>query len=77
MSVEEAGLAAADAVAKLNVELGLPTTLKDAGVPAEDLETCAQVAISDGAIVYNGRPVFDPAEILFVLRKAWAGDRSV
>ena len=76
MSLEKAGLAAADAVARLNVELGLPTTLKAVGVPEDDLETCAQVAISDGAIVYNGRPVFDPAEILFVLRKAWTGDHS-
>ena len=76
MSLQQAGLAAADAVARLNVELGLPTTLKAVGVPEDDLETCAQVAISDGAIVYNGRPVFDPAEILFVLRKAWTGDHS-
>ena len=76
MSLQQAGLAAADAVARLNVELGLPTTLEDVGVPEDDLEMCAQVAISDGAIVYNGRPVFDPAEILFVLRKAWTGDHS-
>jgi len=73
MSVEEAGLAAADAVTALDVELGLPTTLKDVGVPESDLEACAQVAISDGAIVYNGKPVFDPAEILLVMREAWSG----
>jgi len=76
MPVEQAGLAAADAVARLNAELGLPATLKDAGVPEDDLEACAQVALSDGAIIYNGRPVFDPAEVLAVLRKAWAGDQT-
>jgi aldehyde dehydrogenase (NAD+) len=72
----DAGLAAADAVAKMNVRLGLPLTLKDLGVPEDDLEQCAQVALSDGAIIYNGRPVFDPGEIVAVLRKAWSGDQS-
>jgi alcohol dehydrogenase len=76
MTVEQAGLAAADAVARLNAELGLPATLKAVGVPEDDLEVCAQVALSDGAIIYNGKPVFDPAEILPVLRKAWAGDQT-
>lgn len=76
LSVEQAGLAAADAVARLGAELGLAATLKDAGVPEADLETCAQVALSDGAIIYNGRPVFDPDEVLSVLRKAWSGDQS-
>jgi aldehyde dehydrogenase (NAD+) len=74
LSVEQAGLAAADAVAALDATLGLPATLKDVGVPEDDLQACAQVALSDGAIIYNGRPVFDPAEILPLLRKAWAGD---
>jgi alcohol dehydrogenase class IV len=72
----QAGLAAADAVLALNRELGLPTTLKEVGVPEDDLAACADVAISDGAIVYNGKPVFDPAEILGVLRAAWSGDAA-
>lgn len=76
MTIEEAGLAAADAVAALTIRLGLPTTLKDAGVPETDLESSAEQAVSDGAIIYNGRPVFTAEEILPVLRKAWAGDQS-
>ncbi|HPQ72045.1 MAG TPA: iron-containing alcohol dehydrogenase [bacterium] len=76
MSVEAAGLAAADEVLRLNNELALPTTLKEVGVPESDLEECAQVALSDGAIVYNGKPVFDPDEVLAVIRKAWSGDHS-
>ena len=76
LTENEAGLAAADAIAALNVRLGLPTTLRDVGVPEDDLEECAQVALGDGAIVYNGRPVFEPEEILPVLRKAWSGDQS-
>lgn len=76
MPVEQAGLVAADAVARLNAVLGLPSTLREAGVPEDDLEACAQVALSDGAIVYNGKPVFDVAEVLPVLRKAWSGDET-
>ena len=34
------------------------------------------MALSDGAIIYNGKPVFDPEEVLPVLRKAWAGDQT-
>lgn len=72
---EEAGLAAADEVAALNTRLGLPLTLKEVGVPHDDLEQCAQVALSDGAVLYNGRAVFEPGEILGVLEKAWSGDQ--
>jgi alcohol dehydrogenase class IV len=76
MTAQQAGLAAADAVVALNLELGLPQTLREAGVPEEDLELCAQAALSDGAIIYNGRPVFEADEVLGVLRKAWAGDHT-
>jgi alcohol dehydrogenase class IV len=74
MTEEQAGLAAADAILELNKEIGLQTTFKAVGVPESDLEQCAQVALSDGAIVYNGKPVFDPAEILIVLKEAWSGN---
>ncbi len=76
LTVEQAGLAAADEVARLVTDLGLATTLREAGVPETDLEECAQVVLSDGAIIYNGRPVFDATEVLPLLRKAWAGDHT-
>ncbi|OFW58641.1 MAG: hypothetical protein A2133_07920 [Actinobacteria bacterium RBG_16_64_13] len=76
MEVEQAGLAAADAVARLSTGLGLPATLKDVGVPGNDLEACAQVALSDGAITYNGKPVFDASQVLSVLSNAWTGDST-
>ncbi|MFA6035084.1 MAG: iron-containing alcohol dehydrogenase [Myxococcota bacterium] len=76
MTEEQAGLAAADAILAFNVEIGLPTTLKEVGVPESDLEQCAQVVLTDGAIVYNGKPVFDPAEALLVLREAWSGKKA-
>ncbi len=73
LTVEQAGLAAADAVTEFTREVGLPRTLREVGVPEDDLEMCAQVALSDGAIIYNGKPVFEVEEVLPVLRKAWAG----
>jgi alcohol dehydrogenase class IV len=73
MSDEAAGLAAADAMSAFVAEVGLPRTFREAGVPAEDLPACAEAAMSDGAIVYNAKPVLDPAQVLGVLRAAWSG----
>jgi alcohol dehydrogenase class IV len=71
MSDEAAGLAAADAISRLVCDVGLPSRLRDVGVPQEDLPACAEAALSDGSIVYNAKPVADPAEVLGVLKAAW------
>jgi aldehyde dehydrogenase (NAD+) len=71
MSDEAAGLCAAASIEAFVRETGLPTRLRDVGVPQEDLAACAEAALSDGSIVYNARPVSDPAEILDVLKAAW------
>ncbi len=74
LSDEAAGLRAADAVRDLVRASGLPGSFRASGVPESDLPACAEAALSDGAIVYNAKPMTDPAEVLAVLRKAWAGD---
>lgn len=71
MSDEAAGLCAAAAIEAFVAETGLPTRLRDVGVPRGDLAACAEAALSDGSIVYNARPVTDPAEVLAVLQAAW------
>jgi alcohol dehydrogenase len=71
MSDEAAGLCAAAAIEAFVRETDLPTRLRDVGVPQEDLAACAEAALSDGSIVYNARPVTDPAEVLAVLKAAW------
>ncbi|MGA2478640.1 MAG: iron-containing alcohol dehydrogenase [Spirochaetia bacterium] len=71
MSDEAAGLCAAAVVEAFVRETGLPTRLRNVGVPQEDLAACAEAALSDGSIVYNARPVADPAEVLGVLKAAW------
>jgi alcohol dehydrogenase class IV len=71
MSDEAAGLCAAAGIEAFVRESGLPTRLRDVGVPREDLVACAEASLSDGSIVYNARTVSDPAEVLGVLEAAW------
>ncbi len=55
---------------KLNELCGLPTTLRDAGVVAEQLESIAKTAINDGSVTYNPEAVtFEDA--LEILKKAY------
>jgi len=49
----------------------MPQRLRDVSVPREGLPRCAEEALSDGSIVYNPKPVFDPRETLGILEAAW------
>ncbi len=71
MSPEDAGLAAADGVARLCRELGMPATLRDVGVPEEGLELIASATLHDRGLATNPKPVADAAPIMTVLRDAW------
>ena len=71
MSDEEAGLAAADAVDGLCRELGLPRTLREAGVPEEGLEYIAAATLHDRSLSSNPKPVGDAGPIMEVLRAAY------
>jgi alcohol dehydrogenase len=68
---DEAGDVAANNLIEFTKKLGLPQRLRDVGVPGEGLKECSELALSDGAIVYNPKPIFDPAEILKVYQKAF------
>ena len=71
MSQEEAGLAAADAVAELCVRLGIPSTLRQVGVPEEGLELIASATLHDRGLATNPKAILDAEPILSVLRNAW------
>jgi alcohol dehydrogenase class IV len=58
-------------VAALNARLGLPTRLREVGVPEHDLERCAEGSLSDGAIVYNGKFAAELPSVLGVYRAAF------
>jgi alcohol dehydrogenase len=67
----EAAELAIDAIAEFTKKLGIPQRLRDAGVPEEGLIEVAELALSDGAIVYNPTMVFETDQIMDVLKKAW------
>ena len=71
MSPMEAGLAAADAVAQLCGHLGLPATLREAGVPQHGLELIASATLHDWGLATNPKPISDAGPIMSVLRDAW------
>jgi len=73
VSDEAAGRKAAEAVSAFIAEVGLPSSFRETGVPEDDLEACAEMTLSDGAIVQNPKPVTDSADVLGVLKAAWSG----
>jgi alcohol dehydrogenase len=58
------------AVETLTSDCGLPTRLRDVGVPEEALPELAAIALVDGAIFHNPR-VATEEELLEILREAW------
>ena len=71
MSDYDAALAAADAVEDLRDSLGLPSRLRDVGVPEEGLELIASATLQDRSLATNPTPVTDAGPIMSVLRSSW------
>ncbi|MEW6264556.1 MAG: iron-containing alcohol dehydrogenase [Thermodesulfobacteriota bacterium] len=67
----EAGAAAVAGVEALLDEIGLPRRLQEAGVEEDVLGPCAELAMSDGSIIYNPRLIMDSSEVLAIYRKAF------
>jgi alcohol dehydrogenase class IV len=70
-SREQAGHAAADAVARLCRQLGLPEHLREVDVPEDGLVRIAEATLHDRGLATNPKPITDAAPILEVLRNAW------
>jgi alcohol dehydrogenase class IV len=69
---EELGSEPIEAVRHLITATGLPSRLRDVGVPADRLEEIAAASFDDEAIVGNPRTVRSPQEILDeILVRAW------
>lgn len=62
-----AGIAA---LARLVEELGLPRRIRELGVPYDNLEAVAALALSDGSYFTNPRQA-DEEELLALIRRAW------
>jgi len=65
------GAEAADAVASLIAALGLPATLRDVGVRADQLDTIAAGAMHDRMVHTNPRKIDGPATVRQLLDAAW------
>ena len=68
---DQAGDMVADKIIEFTKGLGLPQRLRDVGVPEGGLKECSELALSDGAIVYNPKFISDSAEVLKVYKQAW------
>ncbi len=68
---DKAGDMVADKIIEFTKKLGLPQRLRDVGVPESGLKECSELALSDGAIVYNPKFITDSAEVLKVYKQAW------
>jgi maleylacetate reductase len=65
------GMKAADAVAELITDLGLPATLRAVGVKADQLDTIAVNSMHDRWIHTNPRKIEGPPAVRVLLDAAW------
>ncbi len=65
------GLAAADAVAELVADLGLPGRLRDVGVTEDQLDRIAAESMHDRWVHTNPRRIAGPADVRALLDAAW------
>lgn len=71
LSVQESGKAAVEKVWDFTKKIGLPQKFDKVSVPEEGLVEAAELAMSDGDILYNPRLVLEAEEVLEIYRKAW------
>lgn len=64
-------MTAADAVAELVAELGLPGRLRDAGVRREQFEVIVRGALDNLFVRQNPRPITGPQQVYQILELAW------
>lgn len=69
MSAEEAGNQAADRMEQFVKEIGLTDRLSSYKVTEEALPGLADIAMTDGTIIYSPKPVFEPQDIVEIMRK--------
>jgi alcohol dehydrogenase len=68
MSDEEAGNKAADKMEQFVKEIGLTDRLSEYKVTEESLPGLADISMTDGTIIYSPKPVFEPEDIMGILR---------
>jgi len=67
----EAAESAIRAVREFTVRIRHPQRLSEAGVSRDQLAQAAELSVSDGAIIWNPRPVPDSSDVLELFQKAF------
>jgi alcohol dehydrogenase class IV len=70
-AMERPGMEAADAVAELISDLGLPSRLREVGVTMDQFDAIAAGSVGNVFVSQNPRPISEPAQIREILEKAW------
>jgi len=70
MDEMEAARAAVSAVREFTLRIRHPQRLSAVGVHTDQLARAAELSVSDGAIIWNPRPVPDASDVLDLLQKA-------
>ncbi|MBT9172678.1 MAG: Alcohol dehydrogenase 2 [Syntrophomonadaceae bacterium] len=68
---EEVGSVLASTIWELTDRMGMPQRLREVSVPREGLAAAAAACLSDGAIIYNPKPINTAEEALEIFHKAW------
>lgn len=71
MTKQEGGEAAVSEMEHFLKRLGHPLSLKDVRIEEGSLRPCAELAMSDGSIIYNPKMIPDPDEVFQVYLKAF------
>jgi alcohol dehydrogenase class IV len=71
IAMGRANMSAADAVAELIKDLGLPSRLRDVGIQEPQLAAIAEEAAKHPVVLSNPRPVTGSGDVLEILRAAW------
>src|SRR6266850_5809104 len=70
-AIGESHKSLADIIATLISRLGLPTRLRDAGVPEEVIAAVAEAALHDPLLASNPRPIKSLTDVRLLLERAW------
>jgi alcohol dehydrogenase len=67
----ELGEEVCDATARFIQDLGLPSRLRELGIPRGDLPAIAEEALESKSVQANPRPITDARDVLGILEAAW------
>jgi len=67
----DAGKAGIEQMKNLLAAIGLPTSLKSAGVDESKFDACSELSMSDGSIIYNAKMIFEPEEVRRIYQEAF------